>query len=72
MGDRLYSISPANPFDLVQNGQIYSKSTACWRLAAGVDILQTNPLRRQQIPVWCGFSLIHLFSLKRLVTLTDG
>jgi hypothetical protein len=27
-------VSPANPFDVVWNGQIYSKSTACWRLAA--------------------------------------
>jgi hypothetical protein len=27
-------VSPANPLDVVQYGQIYSKSTACWRLAA--------------------------------------
>ena len=28
LADRLYSKSPANPFDMVQNGQIYNKSTA--------------------------------------------
>ena len=27
-------VSPATPFDMVQNGRIYSKSTACGRLAA--------------------------------------
>jgi hypothetical protein len=40
LADRLYSksvVSPANPFDVVLNEQIYSKSTACWRLA--VDVL---------------------------------
>jgi hypothetical protein len=45
LADRLYTanlqqiysksiVSPANPFDVVQYGQIYSKSTPCWRLAA--------------------------------------
>ena len=39
-------VSPANPFDVIQNGQIYSKSTAC-RFA--VDKSVASPASLQQV-----------------------